>query len=360
MKVLRCLCVFLAVAFCARSQSRVTAEQVVSFVQTEVGHKTDDAKLAKSVQMLKLSTKLDTSTVTTLQRAGAGPKTVAALTKLAADSANLPAATSAAPKTEAVEWTPSPQEWQKIRESVSQTGLAYTENLPNFICSQVTERQIDPTGNGSWHKEDTILEKLSYNDHKDDYRVVMINDRVVTDKKHEQLGGAISSGEFGGIMQAIFDPRSGTEFEWSKLVRLGRPSGDRVVYRIAFRVTQHLYEIQNSGRKVTVGYHGFIWADRETSAILRIKFDCDGIPADFPIQSVALDVNYDFVEISGQKFALPILADIKSHEGRYISWNQARFANYQKFGTDSSISFDSPAAVDPDKLVEKPPVKKKQ
>ena len=190
----------------------------------------------------------------------------------------------------------------------------------------------------------------------------MVNDRVVTGKSHDQLGGATSSGEFGSILQTIFDPRSGAEFGYSSLVRLGRPNGERVAYRLTFRVPEHLYRIEDrdSGRSVSVGYHGFVWADRETSSILKITFDCDDIPADFPVHALSLSMNYDFVEISGQKFALPIQSDLKSRQDRYLSWNELRFANYRKFGTESTITFDTPEAVAPEKLGEKPATIKKQ
>jgi hypothetical protein len=363
MNPLRCLCLLLAVVCCSTAQTRATAEQAVSFVQSMIKQKLDDGAAAKEVAKLRLTTRLDPDTVTSLQRSGAGPKTVAALTKLAAESAGLPAAAaSAAPARGDAPPTPSPAEQQKILNAIRDTAMAYTENLPNYICTQVTERKYDPTGTGDWHKQDTIQESLSYNDHQESYKVVMINDRLALDKKHEQLGGAVSSGEFGSIMRSIFDPRSETEFEWNRLVRLPRPSGERVVNVLAFKVNQHLYTIHddNSGRTISVGYHGFLWADRETSSVLRIKFECDGIPADFPIQSVALDLNYDFVEISGQQYALPLVSDIRSHQGRYQSWNQARYANYRKFGVESTLSFDTPAPVSTEKLEEKPVVKKQQ
>jgi hypothetical protein len=219
---------------------------------------------------------------------------------------------------------------------------------------------VDPSGSGDWRKQDTIQEQLSYNDHQENYKVVMINDRLAMDKKHDQLGGATSSGEFGSILRSLFDPHNETEFEWARLVRLARPNGERVANVLTFRVRRPVYTIQHqtSGRSITVGYHGTLWADRETSAILGIKFDCDDIPADFPIQSVSLDLNYDFVEIAGQRYALPLLSEIRSREGRLASWNQARYANYRKFGADATISFDAPESLPADKLGEKPVVKK--
>jgi len=39
-----------------------------------------------------------------------------------------------------------------------------------------------------------------------------------------------------------------------------------------------------SKREYTSAYNGLVYADRETKAILRIKMDCVGIPADYPIR----------------------------------------------------------------------------
>ena len=354
----RFLCIALGVVLCLSAQSRVTAEQVVQFVQSAIRLRQDDGQVAKEVQKLKVSTRLDAATVTSLQRSGAGPKTVAALGKLAEESASLPPA-AAAPKADAAAPTaPSPAEQKRIEESIREAALAYTENLPNYICTQVTERKVDPKGSGDWHKEDTIQEQLSYNDHQENYKVVMINDRLALDKQHEKLGGATSSGEFGSILRSLFDPHNETEFEWTRLVRLGRPNGERVANVLAFRVRKPVYTIQHLNSSITVGYHGFLWADRETSAILRLKFDCDNIPDDFPIKSLALDLNYDYVEIAGQRYALPLLLDIHAREGQLVSWNEARYANYRKFGADATISFDAPDAPPAEKLGEKPVVKK--
>ena len=351
---LRSLCLLLAAALCSTGQGRVTAEQLVQFIQSSIRMKQDDGAVAKAALQLKLSTKLETAAVTSLQRAGAGPKTVAALNKLAAESAGLPLApASSASKADAPP-PPPPAEQAKILNGIRAAALAYGENLPNYICTQVTERRVDPTGSGDWRKQDTIQEQLSYNDHQENYKVVMINDRLALDKKHDQLGGATSSGEFGSILRSIFDPRSETEFEWARLVRLARPGGERVANAFTFRVRQPLYTIQHPSRTIAVGYHGTIWADRDTSSILRIKFDCDGIPADFPIGSVSLDLNYDFVEIAGQRYALPLMSEVRSQEGRLASWNQARYANYRKFGADATISFDTPDLPSSDKLGEKP------
>src|SRR5262249_15773424 len=166
--------------------------------------------VAATLQGMRLSTRLDPNTVTELQRLGAGPKTVAALTKLAEASASV---SPAAPKSEPPTPPPPPPPEQKPSiEQVRANALNYTGALPDYICRQVTKRRIDPTGAGSWRDTDVILEQLSFFDQKESYKVVMVNNSMVTNNlQHDQLGGATSSGEFGSILRSIFAPESETE-----------------------------------------------------------------------------------------------------------------------------------------------------
>src|SRR5207245_3410040 len=143
-----------------------------------------------------------------LQGEGIGPKTVQALRDLSEASASLPAAPPpAAPPPKPVIPPPSAAEQKRVLAAATEYALNYTKKLPDFICSQVTRRYVDPTGKEVWRPQDTILERLSYFEQHEDYKVVMVNDRP-TDIAHEKLGGsATSSGEFGSIMKEVFDPK---------------------------------------------------------------------------------------------------------------------------------------------------------
>ena len=66
------------------------------------------------------------------------------------------------------------------------------------------------------------------------------------------------------------------------------------------------------------------------------------LPPGFPIQSVALELEYDTVEISGQKFVLPQRSEIRWREGAMLSKNEVRCHNYNKYGADVTITFDTP------------------
>ena len=80
--------------------------------------------------------------------------------------------------------------------------------------------------------------------------------------------------------------------------------------------------------------------DRETHMVTRLHFECEGIPSDFPIRSVTLDQDYDFADVGGQQFLLPLRSDVRSREAGYESWNEVSFSGYRKFAADATITFD--------------------
>ena len=363
MASIRFLCLLLAMSLAAVSQPARSVDQLVDFIKSAIQSKQDDKKVAEQVQKIKLSNLLDPRTVEELQHLGAGPKTVAALQKLGEASAELPAAAAPAPASApAAIPLPDPAALKTILAEIQEKALNYTRNLPNYICTQVTRRHVDPTGTESWRLADTIMEQLSFVDQKENYKVMMVNDKVVTnDLQHDKLGGASSSGEFGTLLHTIFEPETQTEFTWERWTTIR----GRRMYVFAFRVGQQRYSIHHdaSKRTVVVGYHGLFFADRDTKAVMRVQMECDGIPADFPIQSVKLVLYYDSVEISGQEFVLPLQSEIHSREGRYLSWNEVSYHSYHKYSADATISFGAPEDIPQEKLKEqpdKPPAKKKQ
>jgi hypothetical protein len=328
--------VALAAALAAAQTAR-TADEVVSYIRTAIAAKYKDGDVAATLQGMRLSTRLDAAAVTDLQRLGAGPKTVTALAKLAESSAAL---TVASPKAEQVAAPPpSPAEQKRVVEEVRANSLNYTDTLPNYICRQVTRRRVDPTGAGGWRDIDVIVEQLSFFDNKESYKVVMVNNSMVTNNlQHDQLGGATSSGEFGSILRAIFSPESEAEFAWERWTTLrGRPQ-----HVFQFHTGRPIYSIRHgdSRRTVVARVRGQVFVDRETRMVMRIHLECDGIPADFPIRAVTLDQDYDFADVGGQQFLLPLHSNVRSREAGYLSWNEVAFSGYRKFSADATIVFD--------------------
>jgi hypothetical protein len=249
---------------------------------------------------------------------------------------------------------PDPLEQKRVLAEVTESALSYVQSLPNFICVQVTRRHVDPSGTQTWKSDGVIQEQLSYVDHHEDYKVVMVNDRLVTGMSHDKVGGNRSSGEFGSMLEDIFDPSSNTRFEWQRWATLR----GRRMHVFSFTILQPYskYSIRDdaSGQTVVPGYHGLIYADRDTLRVMRVTMECDDIPANFSVRQAAEILDYDFVNISGEKFLLPLKADLRFTGGRALVWNEIEFHLYRKFSTDATITFETPDAVPEDQLKEQP------
>src|SRR5581483_6335635 len=158
--------------------------------------------------------------------------------------------TPAAPKAEPV-LPPAPPaaEQKQIIDEVRENSLNYTKSLPNYLCRQVTRRRVDPAGDGSWRETDVILEQLTFFDQKENYKVVMVNNSMVTNNlQHEQLGGATSSGAFGSILRAIFAPESRTECGWERWTGLH----NHWTYVFSFHTGEPIYSIRHGESKRTI------------------------------------------------------------------------------------------------------------
>jgi hypothetical protein len=201
---------------------------------------------------------------------------------------------------------------------------------------------------------------LSYVDHAEHYVVTMINGQAVSNVEHQKLGGSTLRGDFGSFYTEIFAAETDTEFDWDHWATL---RGKRM-YVYAFHVPQSHSHFtisdQQDPRVITAGYRGLIYADRDTNIVMRYKLECEDIPHDFPVKEVHIDVNYDYIDIAGHKYVLPLKTELKSTattaRGKYNSWNEAEFHLYRKFGTESSIIFDTTDALPEDATKEQPAV----
>ena len=341
-------------AVAAYGQREMTVAQLISFIKSSVQLKTPDRQVADYVHKIKLTNRLEDQTVEDLQSAGAGPKTVAALKELADTTAKLAPAPAVAPKAPPpVIPAPSDKDQKQILAELRDYAMTYTKNLPNFLCNQITRRHVDPTGTESWISDGVVQEHLSYSDGHEDYKVVMINNQI-SNVSHDKIKGNRSSGEFGSMLYDIFDPESHTDFTWDHWATLR----GRRMYVFFFRVPQAYskYSIRDeqSGQTIVPGYHGLIYAARDSGVVMRITMECDNIPASFPVQQAGETLDYDLQKIGDREYVLPLKADLKSRSGRMLAWNEIEFHQYRKFGTETSITFDTPDPIPADQLKEEP------
>ena len=342
-----------AVTLMAGAEMKMSIEQLKGFVRSSLRNHISDRELADYLHKVHLTNKLDDRTIEEMQGLGAGPKTTAALHDLRDATANLTVAPPPPPKPVYVP-PPAPDsvEQKRVLFEATEYARSYSSRMPDFICTQVTRRFRDPKGGDDWRGEDTITERLTYFEHKENYVVSFINSRAVTNVKHEQLGGTTSSGEFASMMEEIFAAKTETEFEWT---RWGKLRG-RVMHVFSYRVRQanSNYRILAQGAEtIVVGYHGMIFVDKEDSRIHKITLEADDIPPSYPIHSAALSLDYDVQRIGDNPYLLPLKSVVTLAADHTLNTkNEVEFHAYRKFTAESTIKDFEPEPIPDSALTE--------
>lgn len=378
----------LAVCFAAalQAQMQMNVQQLADFIRSELAlHQHTDKQIAAYVKKIELTEKLTDKTITDLQAQGAGAKTIEALDELRDRTANMkrpqhdstysPATvpdntlSSGAPTmTLSAKAPPIPPpdsiRQHQILDLMRQYAMSYEQSLPNYICVRVDRRYVDPNAGDHYMSIGTILAKVSYNEGEEKYKVYSVNGKIVdTDMGGVGGGGARSTGEFAGMMRSIFEPKSEAEFGWDHWATLrGRRMAVFNYFIDSGRSSYSITYADSPGdeQRIITAYKGLVYADPNTGEIDRIKFIAVNIPRSFPVQETTEILDYDLVDISGQQYVCPLRALLLGRAGRQAWKNEIEFRNYRKFGTESTITYDTnpnappPAPLDSSKTEEQP------
>jgi hypothetical protein len=339
------------------AQQTLTVDQLLSFVRSSIKLKQPDKEVAAYLSKLKLSEKLDERTIEDLQGEGAGPKTAAALSALAAASASL-----AKPQPKALKPPPppipppSPEEQQEIISEAREYASNYSKSLPDFICTEVTRRYVDPSGLEFWQNQDTITARLTYFEQKENYKVTLVNNRYV-DLPYEAVGGASSAGDFGSLLRSTLSRKADALMEFDHWATLRGKRTYVFSYRISSGNSDYTIDWQRQ-QHIIIGYKGFVYVDKEAPhPVLRITMEAVDIPTSFPVQQASTILDYDYVKISDREFMLPLKAEVRMRHDKYLSKNVKEFRLYRKFSADAVVTFDTPEPLPEDQTKEQQPPK---
>ena len=98
-----------------------------------------------------------------------------------------------------------------------------------------------------------------------------------------------------------------------------------------------------------------VYVDKENLKVMKITLEVENLPAGFPIRHVNLSLDYGPARIGDNDYVLPLQAELRSSgDNRFQSKNDIEFRMYRKFGTDTSIKFDTPAPIPEGELKEQP------
>jgi hypothetical protein len=227
-----------------------------------------------------------------------------------------------------------------IIEKVRGQALSYTRQLPNYICTQRTRQLIQREVFGQLRGGgDLIEEQVSFADNRETRRVLSLNGHPVAADSPEQQRGTPSRGEFGAILEVIFDPQTSANLKWERPTALDR----RPVYVFSNRVPQTKgYTLTESKQKIQVPYQGLVYADAETLTVVRIemKITPQDIPKNSQYVNAALTLDYKPEQVAGHESILPANYMLRYQMRNGMAWYIAEYTNYRKFSVDATIEFE--------------------
>jgi len=231
---------------------------------------------------------------------------------------------------------PSDEEIDATIAGARKQAVNYTAKLPNFLCVEITDRSADRSGNGRWRRMDSFGELLRYVDNQETRTTLEVNGHPSSMKRDDMKQWPISLGEFGDLLNLVFQPSSKTEFHWKETDALGSGTVQVFEYRVERQHNSML--LSDSSRKVYAGFHGLAYIDRSTMGIRRITMEADDLPPDFSIHAASIGVDYDYVTVGAHDYLMPVRGTIRLKRGRReADLNQIVFQGYRRYASQTKI-----------------------
>ncbi len=232
---------------------------------------------------------------------------------------------------------PDERGWPEFLEKVRDNAMAYSDDLPNFICTQITTRS-ERTFPASWRVVDNFVADLTYFEKKEDYKIISVGDRPAKASTIENLKGTYSTGEFGTSLLILFHPHTNAKFYLEESETINGHETIRISYQVPKETAGNTISY-NGERKIIAAYRGRCWIDPESFHVVRLEEKSIDIPPDFPITRAERAIDYELREIGGQKYWLPVRAEILLVEGavNHYARNVIEFKKYRKYEAEVKI-----------------------
>ena len=226
---------------------------------------------------------------------------------------------------------PDELNWPQFLEAARAKAMAYTDDLPNFICTQITTRfdRIYPKG---WRQVDNFVADLTYFDKKENYKIISVANQATSTATIENLSGARSTGEFGSALRMLFDPESKASFRLEGVDQANGRQTVRASYQVPQETSRRTINYNNE-RTIVTAYRGRCWIDPESFNVVRLEEKAINIPEGFPITRSEVAIDYDLQDIAGRKHWLPVRAEMMMVQGavNFHTRNVIEFKKYRKF-----------------------------
>jgi VWFA-related protein len=381
-----------ALALPALAARRLTIAQLEQTLSAEISAQRADADVAHKIGELELSERLTSVRLDRVAgRFKLGPHTALALELLADRSAFLDPPADELPATE----PPDAATQQRMMDSARGYVTQAVPRLPDFFATRTTIRFDDGpqvVKEGDWpvraglHLAGTTSRQITFRDGKE--AIDAPAQPVAADDQAQQELGLHTFGEFGPELSIVLTDTAKGQVTWSHWEQTS--SGLAAVFHYEVPRTASHYAVnyccirdeefverreltfRSRGQspqqmanlpktdasrsfRDTPGYHGSIFVDSATGAILRITLEAELKESD-PITHASTVVEYGPVKIGEQRYILPVRSLAVSMEPATYNANgqprtpatllinETSFTHYHKLGATLRLLADNGAS----------------
>jgi VWFA-related protein len=231
---------------------------------------------------------------------------------------------------------PPLDQFRSILADARARALSYSISLPNFTCVETTDRAVDPSSTGKWKHKDTFAELVRYRDKSESRVMLQVNGRHSSAQRSD-LDGPISQGEFGAVLNAVFQPSSKADFQYKETDELGAGTVLVLSYRVAQPDSTFSLAVGND--QMNVGFHGLVYVDSATRSVRRITLNADDVP-NFSLHSTSIAVDYDYIAIATHDYLVPVRASVSLTQGkRRAVLNEIEFRDYRRYASQARVVY---------------------
>ena len=204
----------------------------------------------------------------------------------------------------------------------------------NFICRQATRRFESRNLGKKWKELDLIEAEVLIVQNEGHYQELKKNGKATAGTMKDQ-GGTWSIGEYGAMLYNLFVHGNAERAERAG----GEPDefGIPYAYRIGHKQSDWTLHFTNG--TYATAYDGRFWVRPESGNVTKSEMTAIDLPADYPLRTVFVSVDYGTVTVDGQDYRLPVSAVTQScirHSAR-CNRNDILFTDYRRFAAESSI-----------------------
>ncbi len=249
-------------------------------------------------------------------------------------------------------------------EQARKKTLEAVGEMPDFVVKQQIQRSAAYAGTGNYRNLDRLVVAVSYRSSgEEEYKVLSLNGTIQPNpeakRNYAEAGGTSSTGEFVSVLATVFRPESDTRFQYidTDVIR----GHKALMFDFGVdkdKARQNITSSAGTTVSTIAGMRGRLWIDAENHRVLRIDSEATDIPDSFPVRSAKRLIDYDWTTISGEKYLLPLVSDVRlTHRERkaiFETRNVIRFRDYQKYGTEVIVVEEDNVPIATEKLPERP------